>query len=406
MASLLQHEDVYHVCFRVGSTQFRRSLETTCEKEAKSRKGRIESTLHDIKVGKLPIPDGCDVGMWVLSDGKATGKVVAPDNTTLGELTTRYLAEKIGLEETTLKTTRVHIKHLIAHFGVKHIVEAIDHDALQGYANARGRKVKGATVKKEIGTFSALWSWGCNRKLIKGECGCAGLEYKKGEEKPPFATWDEIVYRIKKEKLVDGAADALWDCLWLDEQQVTEFLHFAEGASNKSYFYPLMMLVAHTGARRSEAIRSKIGDFDFTNKVVRLREKKKDKTTVTYRNVFMTGALKSVMRKWLDSVDGGFTRPVMVDGKEVMESGFVFPVDVDPASDEFNRVTAKTKWEHLKGFHVFRHSVASNLARRGVADRYIDAILGHQTEAMRKRYQHLHPAEKANLMHQMFAISA
>jgi integrase len=41
------------------------------------------------------------------------------------------------------------------------------------------------------------------------------------------------------------------------------------------------------------------------------------------------------------------------------------------------------------GFHTYRHSFASNLAAQGVDQRVIDEFMGHQTEAMRKRYRHL-----------------
>ena len=45
----------------------------------------------------------------------------------------------------------------------------------------------------------------------------------------------------------------------------------------------------------------------------------------------------------------------------------------------------------MRGFHTLRHSVASILASKGVDQRYIDKIIGHHTEAMRQRYQHLFP---------------
>jgi len=57
-----------------------------------------------------------------------------------------------------------------------------------------------------------------------------------------------------------------------------------------------------------------------------------------------------------------------------------------------------TKWELDKkrhwyklGFHTYRHSFASNLAALGVDQRVIDEWMGHQTEAMPKRYRHLFP---------------
>ena len=45
-------------------------------------------------------------------------------------------------------------------------------------------------------------------------------------------------------------------------------------------------------------------------------------------------------------------------------------------------------------FHTLRHSFASNLAREGIDDRIIDHFMGHQTEEMRRRYQHLFPDKK------------
>lgn len=61
---------------------------------------------------------------------------------------------------------------------------------------------------------------------------------------------------------------------------------------------------------------------------------------------------------------------------------------VDAANYHFDQPLKGTKWAVIKGFHVFRHSMASILASNSVDQRFIDKYLGHQTEAMRKRYQH------------------
>jgi integrase len=55
---------------------------------------------------------------------------------------------------------------------------------------------------------------------------------------------------------------------------------------------------------------------------------------------------------------------------------------------------ADSKWPKIRGFHVFRHSFASNLAAASVDQRIIDKWMGHQTEEMRKRYQHLFPDQQ------------
>ena len=64
---------------------------------------------------------------------------------------------------------------------------------------------------------------------------------------------------------------------------------------------------------------------------------------------------------------------------------------MDQARVQFFKTLRNTKWSVIRGYHVFRHSYASNLAAKGVDQRIIDKHMGHQTEEMRKRYQHLMP---------------
>ena len=68
----------------------------------------------------------------------------------------------------------------------------------------------------------------------------------------------------------------------------------------------------------------------------------------------------------------------------------------------FNRFVGKHKWSVLKGYHVFRHSYASNLARAGVDERVIGELMGHQTEAMRRRYRHFFPDQRRDAVRKLF----
>src|SRR5204863_2132688 len=63
----------------------------------------------------------------------------------------------------------------------------------------------------------------------------------------------------------------------------------------------------------------------------------------------------------------------------------------------------KRRWYKV-GFHSYRHSFASNLAARGIDQRIIDEWMGHQTEAMRKRYRHLFPKDRRSAI-ESFSLS-
>jgi integrase len=51
---------------------------------------------------------------------------------------------------------------------------------------------------------------------------------------------------------------------------------------------------------------------------------------------------------------------------------------------------------------VLRHSFASNSAVVGVDQRFINAWMGHQTEEMVRRYQHLRPDKQKEALELVF----
>ena len=57
----------------------------------------------------------------------------------------------------------------------------------------------------------------------------------------------------------------------------------------------------------------------------------------------------------------------------------------------FETALRGTRWAAVRGFHVLRHSFASVLASKGVDQRVINALMGHETDAMAARYRHLFP---------------
>ena len=71
------------------------------------------------------------------------------------------------------------------------------------------------------------------------------------------------------------------------------------------------------------------------------------------------------------------------------------PVTRDEAHDHLRRTLAGSRWAVVRGWHVLRHSFASNCAAGGVDQRLIDEWMGHTTEAMRRRYRHLPPTSSS-----------
>ena len=68
---------------------------------------------------------------------------------------------------TTLATERTHVKHLKAVLKASTPVDGLTKVDLQAYADARSRKVRATTVKKELATLAYI----CAGASIAGTCG-------------------------------------------------------------------------------------------------------------------------------------------------------------------------------------------------------------------------------------------
>jgi len=393
------------VRFRFGGLSFKRSLKTKDRATAEAILQRVEATLADLEVGRLRIPEGADVGRFVVSDGRIDSKPELPQVLTLEKLFALYQEQLPtgAVESNTLVTLATHKKHLVKLLGGKRAVQTLTATDLQtSYINRRaketwaGEPIGATTIKKEIDTFRALWNWAVLHKKQVGQAHTKGLRYDKGKEKPPFMTWAEIEKRIARGGLTKHQIKELWDCLFLDTDQISELLACVKAKATQSFIYPMFVFVAHTGARRSEMLRSQIDDFDFSSGQVRLSEKKKDRSVkFTYRHVEISSLLREVMQDWFTRHPGGqFT---ICDSEGNPFTGKV-------AWRLFREALAGTKWEVLHGFHAFRHTFASNMAAAGVDQRIIDGFMGHQTDEMRRRYRHLFPKNQRSAIDLVFPV--
>lgn len=388
MVGLRRTKNGYAVRFRLAGRQFERVVGRNPALAEATRK-RVEATLLDIKNGRLVVPDGADIAQFVVSDGTSTVKPVVPAVLTISDLFQHYdqSLPKGAMEENSLATHRIHRKHLTRILGAKKAAEGIATADLQGYVNTRSKEgVVRDTIKKEISTFGSIWTWATQHNLLAGPYPVRGLKYPKSKSKPPFMTWREIETAISYGGLSADQIDAMWDCLFLDTDQIAEFLAHVKATARPAFVYPMFAFVALTGCRRSEMMRSEREDVKIEDGKAMIREKKRDPTVeLTHRCVPLHPFLAEVMRDWKKKHPGGmFTfcqRPnIALTLKEVVY--------------HFKHTLAGSKWSVLRGYRVFRHSFASNLARAGKDQRVIDEFLGHQTEQMRKRYRHLFPDTK------------
>ena len=403
----------YHVAFRFGRQKFRRSLRTRKKSHAEARCTRLEETITLVESGRLAVPhDLSDVGAFLLSDGKVNGKPKPRIRLGLSGLFEAYwksLPEGSHEPETT-RIARIHTRHFERILGARLNVESVTQTTLQEYVNKRaqqkgkhGRKISATTIRKETSTFRMIWRWAKRAGHVSTDFP-DGIRYPKTDEKPRFQTWDDIERQIDRGHLGNVEKAQLWDCLFLRIAELEDVLRTIEGTARYSFLHPMVVMAVHTGARRSELCRSQDSDFDFEARLVTIREKKRCRGRRTTRQVPISTTLARAMRSWLQAKrDSLYAFPAehKVSRKRKLRE-HTDAVSVYEASEQFETTLSGTKWCKLRGWHVFRHSFASNCASEGVDQRLIDEWMGHQTEEMRRRYRHLFPCSQRTAIDSVF----
>jgi hypothetical protein len=215
MASLvLPPSGVYAVDFGYAGKAHRRSLKTKDKREALRLKGVVETTLQALARGHVVLPDGADVGLFVLSGGKAEAARRRETPLTLAALWDTYLAAQVGKKaDNTLGTERVHRKHFGRLLGLKTPLTALTTARLQGYVAARAAEGAGpATLKKEMATLRMLLYR--TPRLFGRPAGVdvrevfRGLEYPRAAFLPPFVTLAEARRPARRPERLPGVSDA------------------------------------------------------------------------------------------------------------------------------------------------------------------------------------------------------
>lgn len=392
MAWLDKRGRIFRAVFQIGGQTFKRSLETSDEREAAGKLAAIERRLRLVESGELPVPDGVDLPQFLLGVRQPKTTISLPSTLRLGELFRRFRAAlpPSSMEANSLYTINIHLSHIERLLKTQTPVSAVSFELLQHYVNERsrafgrrGQPLSPTTIKKELSSFSSVWSWALRMGLMTVPFPNKGLRFPKASDKPRFQTWTEIERQISSGGLSSLETESLWDCLYLRTSEINELITFVRQAQVSACLPPMLLLAAHTGARRSEITRVQKRDIDFETGTIAIRELKKSKGRRTQRVVPMTSQLERELRTWLADQPGpaAFTE----DGA---------PLTPPQATDLLSRSLAGSRWKNVRGWHVLRHSFISNLASRSIDQRIIDEFVGHTTEAMRQRYRHLFPETK------------
>ena len=385
MASIHLRGRNFFVKFYFARKQYLRSLKTSNKKEALHAKNRVEQNIHLISTGVLSIPPDENIGDFILRGKPLSQKErKASSSISIKDLVEAYLRHaEPHMAESSLKTEKIHLRHLLSFLGNKATmpVVSVNTAIIDKYVTERKKVVSPNTINKELQSFSQLFKYGvergyCNTNPVNG-----GHRFKKAGLPHRFMTKKEIDEQISRGGLSEKDKNELMRFRYLTTDEIAELLDLAES----SILHPFLTVLAYTGMRRGEALSLEWSDVDLKRKKIFVKSRKQSTTAeFTGRDIDIHPKLLTILKRH---------KRASKKGKFVFCDEKLGPWHRDKVHREFKNLTAGTSFEGI-GFHCLRHSFASNLAALGVDQRIIDHFMGHQTEEMRRRYQHLFPASR------------
>jgi integrase len=410
MANLSSKNGVFLARFRFRGKEYKRSLKTRNRKSAEAAMHRVEDALHRLAIQLLTIPEGVDAGDFILSGGALSAptptrnSVIVPTVDEAIQVYTHNLGHLAPLNRATIRT---HLGNLKKQLGpsVNLPLNQIEVRDLEGFLQNRLKERSPTTVSKERLTLKEFFDWTVKVNYLRTSPAAKLTRVKSAGDRPPFRTYRELEEIVGRGGLSSREILRLWDCLYLSPEEISDLLALIRERSVYEVTPILHVIPAYTGMRRGEVLRLRWSDIEFDQDAIIARSLKQSRQTIeTARRIDLHSELKAILLAWRER------RPT---GQLVVcDPGRLDMLTSRETSGRFYYPLRGTKWclssrsDWFKiGFHTYRHSFASNLAAAGVDQRVVDEWMGHQTEAMRKRYRHLFPKTRRSAI-ESFSLAA
>ena len=217
MANLGKKGDIYLARFRYGGREYKKSPKTRDRVEAENALKVVETTIHRLTTGTLTVPDGVNVGTFILSGGTEAAAKKASKTITYREAVDRFeVRQRPRAAKPYLKSQSEHLRRLDVQLGVKagRPPDRIARADPRAFPDARTADRHANTVERARQTFRQFFA-GCGGEKHPKENLMAGV--KRAGRIPTlerFRTKSEIDAPIARGGLTDKQAKDAWECLF------------------------------------------------------------------------------------------------------------------------------------------------------------------------------------------------
>jgi len=323
-------------------------------------------------------------GKWVyLSDNKAEAEKLAKDyhrqrmikkvegynsQADIPLCVDRYLRDKFGTTLTTKKSREKYrgviekFRDFILSRGAENVSE-VNIRLVMDYLNMRSDVIAGKTWDFERMVISNFFKYCLNNSWVE----------------------ENVVSKIPTKKIPDPHVEHL------DSDEVGVLLEEMQKKKYKVPYHDIVKTLLYTGMRVNEAVHLTKKDIDLKRGLIVVQEK------------VINGQLwqpKTKERRFIPIPDE--IRGILLDRMKTRGELVFQNTNGSPLMDRriLERVQRCCKKAGLKKVHVhsLRHTFCSIATEKGIPAEVIQAILGHRSDSMTRRYRHLKPEFLGDMM--------
>jgi integrase len=240
------------------------------------------------------------------------------------------------------------LKCLSRCFGGKQLYEITAYD-IENYKSIRGATLSPASVNRELACLKHMLNKAVEWEMLETNPAKKVRLLRENNQRLRYLTHDEV--------------QRLYSC-------------------SANHLKPIILTALFTGMRKSEILKLKWGDVDFSRGIIFVRDSKNNEAREVPMSDRLTETLYSLNHN----------------------SPYVFASDKGKPhtciKTAFQNAVKRAKIKDFR-FHDLRHTFASHLAMRGIDLIAIKELLGHKTISMTLRYAHLSPDHKKHAVNSL-----
>jgi integrase len=285
----------------------------------------------------------------------------------------------------------------------------------------RGHNPKPLTVKKHLAALKRclkyLASTGAIEQLNLSMFDALDFgveELKETSKLTPFCDIETRLQELEKYEISHSEEQAFSTVIYSSKQlkELLDYLEaklFQDGTVSSTRIFAAIYLACVTGCRRSELTRIQRSDLLLESdlpQVAITKLKGRGDLAMLRQKIVLPSVVVPILKRLLRILPADQKHVFCADDDHHLPSGGWCEKEsrlkAEYLSDQLATALASSRWSRIARWHVFRHTLASQLLQQGYSQQEVKETIGWCSDEMAQRYQHLLQERKSQIINSVF----